>query len=272
MHAAYCVGNLLTRPLVGEAYASIPSKFQCTLAEGNAEIVGAWLARALLAVRPPCGAKLGHQHAWRPNGCPTLCNRAAKSKTAVLPLSSYSRSLLRLNLSNCSLGEDGSAYICDVLKENAVLQEVQLASNNLGAEACQVLAAGMQANQSLQRAVLDNNPIGVEGVAKLVECLLQAHVSEVSLWNCHLGEFRRPVSDTTFDISRPNRRLVLLQGQWAFGRFKSRLPCCLQAAVHVLCLTSAPWARQSDWPGLYCWCVSKAKAVSAVPRARRSEE
>lgn len=109
--------------------------------------------------------------------------------------------MLRLNMSHCSLGEDGSAYICDVLKENAVLQCVQLASNNLGAEACLVLAAGMSANQTLRRVVLDNNPIGVEGAGKLVECLLKAHVEEVSLWNCYLGELQRPAGDIKFDIS-----------------------------------------------------------------------
>ena len=53
----------------------------------------------------------------------------------------------------------------------------------------------MAANRTLQRVVLDYNPIGLEGGATLVECLLNAHVNEVSLWNCHMGELKRPAGD-----------------------------------------------------------------------------
>ena len=138
--------------------------------------------------------------------------------------------LLRLNLAWNGIGDKGAAAIGSALKENSVLQFLDVSSNKISlgdgpagsppkspAEGARALAEGIRENNTLRSLQLNGNPITDKGVVLLIEAVgEQCSVRDLGLQDCAtqlIGNASHlKFSDGIFDPKNPTGHYTLELG------------------------------------------------------------
>jgi len=123
-------------------------------------------------------------------------------------------SLLRINLAWNGIGDVGARAVGGALKENSVLQFLDVSSNRIEFEGAKSLAEGIKENQTLRSLQLNANPITDRGVGVIISAVgEQCSVRDLGLQDCStqkLGESSLlRLSDGIFDPKNPTGRYAL---------------------------------------------------------------
>jgi Ran GTPase-activating protein (RanGAP) involved in mRNA processing and transport len=127
-----------------------------------------------------------------------------------------SASIVRLNLAWNGLGDAGAAAMGGSIRENQVLQFLDVSSNRIELEGARSIADGLHENQTLRSLQLNGNPIGDKGVVLVIEAVgVQCSVRDLGVQDCSTfksgdgifdpknptGHYRLELSDA-FDVER----------------------------------------------------------------------
>jgi len=122
--------------------------------------------------------------------------------------------LLRLNLAWNGIGDKGAGAIGGALKENSVLQFLDISSNRVAIDGAGGLAEGLKENQTLRSLQLNGNPITDKGVVLIIEAIgEQCSVRDLGLQDCSTqligATSALKLSDGLFDPKNPTGHYTL---------------------------------------------------------------
>lgn len=97
----------------------------------------------------------------------------------------YNQHLINLDLSYNALGRSAASVLGATLFENRTLQTINVANNGIDAVGSFALFVGLRENQVVRSVVVDGNPIGEQGARMLMKLAAsEGHRLEVSAKNC----------------------------------------------------------------------------------------
>ena len=101
----------------------------------------------------------------------TYGNITERGATALAEMLKENRMLQQLNVSNNSIGDGGATALAEMLKENRTLQQLSVSDNSIGDGGATALAEMLKENRTLQQLYVSNNSIGDGGATALAEML-----------------------------------------------------------------------------------------------------
>lgn len=115
--------------------------------------------------------------------------------------------LTDLDLSYNALGSAAACVLGAALMENRTIQKLNLANNGIDAVGCFTLFVGLRENASLHDLVIDGNPIGEQGARIMMKIAAEyGHRLQISAKTC---DFKAKSSQTKFLIENPCGEYVL---------------------------------------------------------------
>lgn len=107
--------------------------------------------------------------------------------------------LTNLDLSYNALGRSAACVLGNALMENKVLKTLNIANNGIDAIGCFTLFVGLRENDGLSELILDGNPIGEQGARVMMKVATeQGDRLQISAKNC---DFNILSSDVKFRLN-----------------------------------------------------------------------
>lgn len=123
--------------------------------------------------------------------------------------------LTDLNLSYNSLGSRAVCLLGMALIDNNRLKRLNLSNNGIDSQGAITLSVGMRENQSLTHVVLSGNPLGDQGARALMKVMVQeGHRLTVETEDCDIStrqnalalHIDNPLGDYLLDLAQPHER------------------------------------------------------------------
>lgn len=128
--------------------------------------------------------------------------------------------LTNLNLSYNALGTNSVCILGAALLDNHMLQHLNLANNNIDSVGAITLATGLRENASLRDVVLDGNPIGEQGARAIMKVTIQhGHRLHITTQDCDLTtkssttklKMESPIGEYLLNLSESFERAIAFE-------------------------------------------------------------
>lgn len=128
--------------------------------------------------------------------------------------------LTNLNLSYNALGSHAASVLGAALLDNQCLQRLNLASNCIDCVGAMALSVGLRENSSLREVILDGNPLGEQGIRSLMKALVhEGHRLSIRTLECDITKktsaakllLNDPIGDYLLNMNRPYDRALAFE-------------------------------------------------------------